>query len=93
MQVLRPYTITPTVSGLVLLPPLCMAAGILDVHVKMLGRWKRNAYQLYVKTPPSELASFSKTIVLLTIYVHLFVCMDLYKCLPAFGALIHMSHA
>lgn len=25
--------------------------GIDDVHIKMLGRWKSNAYQLYVRTP------------------------------------------
>ena len=37
-----------------------MSAGISDVHVKMLGRWKSKAYQSYVRTPPSELASFSK---------------------------------
>ena len=29
-------------------------AGISDVHVKMLGRWKSNAYQLYVRTPSDK---------------------------------------
>ena len=35
-------------------------AGISDAQVKMLGRWRSNAYQLYTKTPPSELAKLSK---------------------------------
>ena len=35
-------------------------AGISDVHVKMLGRWKSNAYQLYVRTPREKLATLSK---------------------------------
>ena len=39
-------------------------AGISDVHIKMLGRWKSNAYQLYVRTPRSELAKLSKQMVL-----------------------------
>jgi len=39
-----------------------MAAGISDAHTKMLGHWKSNAYQLYIKTLPSQLASFSKTL-------------------------------
>ena len=38
-------------------------AGIDDVHVKMLGRWKSDAYQLYVRTPQEKLASFSKQLV------------------------------
>ena len=38
-------------------------AGILDVHIKMLGRWKSNAYQLYVRTPCAELAKLSKQMV------------------------------
>ena len=33
---------------------------ILDVHMKMLGRWKSNAYQLYVRTPQEKLVSLSK---------------------------------
>ena len=35
-------------------------AGISDVHIKMLGRWKSDAYQLYVRTPRDRLAKFSK---------------------------------
>ena len=31
-------------------------AGISDVHIKMLGRWKSSAYQLYVRTPRDRLA-------------------------------------
>ena len=38
-------------------------AGISDVQVKMLGRWKSDAYQRYVRTPPEELASLSKKLV------------------------------
>ena len=38
-------------------------AGISDVHVKMLGRWKSNAYQLYVRTPQQQLAKLSKQMV------------------------------
>ena len=39
-------------------------AGISDVHIKMLGRWKSNAYQLYVKTPRAKLAKLSKQMIL-----------------------------
>lgn len=38
-------------------------AGISDVHIKMLGRWKSNAYQLYVRTPRNQLAKLSKQMV------------------------------
>ena len=38
-------------------------AGISDVQVKMLGRWKSDAYQRYVRTPSEELASLSKKLV------------------------------
>ena len=37
-----------------------MSAGIPDVYVKMLGHWKSDCYQLYIKTPRLDLASFSK---------------------------------
>ena len=37
-----------------------MDAGIADAHVKMLGRWRSDAYQRYVRTPPMELAKLSK---------------------------------
>ena len=42
------------------------AAGISDLHIKMLGRWQSDAYQIYVKTPPEDLAKFSKLLVLPT---------------------------
>ena len=35
-------------------------SGISDVHIKMLGRWKSNAYQLYVRSPKDQLAKLSK---------------------------------
>jgi len=35
-------------------------AKIPESHIKMLGRWESNAYQRYIKTPPSELAKLSK---------------------------------
>ena len=35
-------------------------AGVSDVHIKMLGRWKSNAYQLYVRTPREHLAKLSR---------------------------------
>ena len=38
------------------------AAHIADTHIQMLGRWRSNAYQAYIKTPPSDMVSFSKTI-------------------------------
>ena len=38
-------------------------SGISDVHIKMLGRWKSNAYQLYVRTPKDQLAKLSKQLV------------------------------
>lgn len=38
-------------------------AGISDVHIKMLGRWKSNVYQVYVRTPQKELANLSKQMV------------------------------
>ena len=36
-------------------------SGIPAVQVKMLGRWKSDAYQRYVRTSPKELAMLSKT--------------------------------
>ena len=38
-------------------------AGISDVHIKMLGRWKSSAYQLYVRTPRDRLARLSEQMV------------------------------
>jgi len=34
-----------------------------DSHIQLLGRWRSNAFQRYIKPPPSELAKFSKTLV------------------------------
>ena len=34
--------------------------GLNDATIKMLGRWKSSAYQLYIKTPRDELAAFSR---------------------------------
>ena len=36
---------------------------ISDVHIKMLGCWKSNAYQLYMHIPPDKLAALSKQLV------------------------------
>ena len=35
-------------------------ANIPDTYIKMLGRWKSDTYQQYIKTPPDELARMSK---------------------------------
>lgn len=37
--------------------------GISDVNIKMLGRWKSNAYQQYVRAPQEQLAKLSKQLV------------------------------
>ena len=37
--------------------------GISETHIKMLGRWESDAYQVYVKTPPKKLAELSKRLV------------------------------
>ena len=37
-----------------------MQAKIPETHIQMLGRWRSDAYQRYIKTPPSELAKLSK---------------------------------
>ena len=34
-----------------------------DAIIKMLGRWKSDAYQSYIKTPPQELSKLSKYLV------------------------------
>ena len=34
--------------------------GISDAHIQMLGRWKSEAYKLYIRTPRSQLAKYSK---------------------------------
>ena len=38
------------------------AVNIPDIHIQTLGRWQSNAYQAYIKTPPTEIAAFSKII-------------------------------
>ena len=38
-------------------------AGISDMHIKMLGRWKSSTYQLYVRTPRDRLARLSEQMV------------------------------
>jgi len=35
-------------------------ASIPDEHIKMLGRWKSEAYQVYVKSVPEKLAKAAK---------------------------------
>lgn len=36
--------------------------GISDATIKMLGRWRSSAYQLYIKTPREQLAAYSRTL-------------------------------
>ena len=38
-------------------------ANIPDTYIKMLGRWRSDAYQCYIKTPPQDLARFSKQLI------------------------------
>ena len=40
-------------------------AGISDVHIKMLGRWKSSAHQsyIYIRTPRDQLAKLSEQMV------------------------------
>jgi len=37
--------------------------GIGDSTIKLLGRWRSSAYQTYIKTPPTRLAGYSRTLV------------------------------
>ena len=37
--------------------------GVSDAVIKMLGRWKSSAYQLYIKTPRDQLAKISMELV------------------------------
>ena len=37
-----------------------MQAKIPETHIQMLGRWRSDAYQRYIKTLPLELANLSK---------------------------------
>ena len=41
-------------------------AGVSELHIKALGRWKSDAYQRYIRTPPEQLASLSQQIVQVT---------------------------
>ena len=36
------------------------AAGIPDATIKLLGRWKSHAFEVYIRTPPKELAKVSQ---------------------------------
>lgn len=36
--------------------------GISDATIKALGRWKSEAYQVYIKTPKDKLAQYSKVL-------------------------------
>ena len=38
------------------------AANMSDTYIQMLGRWKSNAYKLYIQTPPQEIANLSKVL-------------------------------
>jgi len=40
------------------------AAGIADVHIQILGRWKTSPYQGYIRTPIPILEQLSKQLVL-----------------------------
>jgi len=37
--------------------------GINDATIKLLGRWRSLAYQRYISTPTSSLASYSQTLI------------------------------
>ena len=37
--------------------------GIGDATIKLLGRWRSSAYQVYIKTPVSSMAGYSRTLV------------------------------
>ena len=38
-------------------------ANIPDTYIKMLGRWRSDSYQSYIKTPPLDLARLSKQLI------------------------------
>ena len=38
-------------------------AGMADVDIKMLGRWKSEAYQRYIRMSPSDLARLSQRLI------------------------------
>ena len=37
--------------------------GIGDATIKLLGRWRSSAYQVYVRTPTSSLAGYSRSLI------------------------------
>jgi len=37
-------------------------ANIFDHQIQMLGRWRSDAYKLYIRTSPTDLAKFSKVL-------------------------------
>ena len=37
-------------------------AGMVDVYIKILGHWRSDAYQQYIRTPPEKLAQLSKVL-------------------------------
>ncbi len=39
------------------------AAGIPDHIIKMLGRWRSDTYTLYIRTPPGQLAGYSRQLI------------------------------
>ena len=39
-------------------------SNMLDTHIQLLGRWRSNAFQRYIRPPPSEVAKFSKALVM-----------------------------
>ena len=40
-----------------------MQAKIPETHIQMMGHWRSNAHQRYVKAPPTELAKLFKQLV------------------------------
>lgn len=38
-------------------------ANMSDTHIQLLGRWRSNAFQRYIRPPPSEVAKLSKTLI------------------------------
>ena len=39
-------------------------ANIPDTYINMLGRWRSDSYQSYIKTPPLDLAKLSKQLII-----------------------------
>ena len=38
-------------------------AGMSDIHIKTLGRWRSDAYQRYIRMSPQDLAGLSKRLI------------------------------